>query len=1188
MEKTAIGALPGLVVVASVITLFAQPTRSQGTDLTTIPESFGVAVVEATVRRINRLDGINRDLRADYRFIRRIAWVETTDGTDQFTYSDQNYHGGIWRVDRSVYDFTMTMYNNPRYASLFSDVEALMQINWSRTTWQDCRKPLYSALAARLYFHSIQPNIPQGITLQATLWRTRYHDQPSDTVGDFIAKVEDLESEGCSVNQIDLVFVLDSSGSVGQSNFEKTKSFVSNVSESFQIGADQTRVAVIQYSSSVKVEFHLNTYADKTFLQEAIRNITYIGGGTATVSALNVTESQAFLVENGARPDLNSITRAAVVITDGRSQGPAAVAVPADRAREKGITIFAIGVTDNVNVEELNAIANKPNDTYVFHVSNFDAIDNIVASLEDKTCNDPTPIRGPVVMNTLVQGDTQYLQQAVSNEGVTLVIEADQGNVAMYISTTTPNPNKAFYDYLLKATAGQGKVEVYIGPEEFVNQGNLSIETGGGGDRMRRQAPGQNDTDDGSPIGTVYMTIEGLQETNNFVLRVTEGDVTEPVTTSITMTRNMATTKESGTKAAAYLAVGLTALFTTQLLKSESFKLNTPEADDLSVLRHSLSKNDGMQINNGLKLICAMYVPLYNEYCTQEQEKNQRATVPCGSLQANNAKFFFLALLSIVRKQEVREARFTFSKGLSQRYFSPLSLPSLALVIVLNLSALGFCRRQACVVLQLHTDSILEMERKAIGVLPTAILLVAFLPPIRGVGIDLTVVANKFNTTVVEATITKLNRLAEVNEDLRANNRFLRRIAWVETEDGTAAHTYSDPTYHGGIWRVDEAVFDATTRMVNELVHLSIFDDIERLFCIRWSRASWEDCRKPLYSALAARLFFHNLNNVIPLALEAQADNWFREYHALPTVTAETFILKVTTLEQTGCNARGLDLLFVLDGSGSVGSVDFNTTKNFVLTMIDFFDIGPDKTRVGVIQYSTLPHIEFHLKDNTEKAQLKRAAGNITYRAGWTHTGAALNVMSNTSFLLENGARPPSRGFPRVAVVVTDGKSQDNVTEPAERARDMGIVIFAIGVTSSVKGLELNAIANEPNDTYVYHVNDFDAIVNIAAALEYTTCDQPTELQNGTANGFLDRNEKQNFQYAYTSKGLTLSLNGSQGCTVAYISASTPNPNAASYDFILMAKEGQGTVTLHLTVDDLNKNCTSEFARERREMAPEK
>ena len=149
------------VFMALVVVLFTKWVHSQGTDLTTELRSTGKAVVEATVSRINLLTERSRDLLTDFRFIRRIAWVETRDGTDQSTYSDPNYHGGIWRVDRSVYDTTMRMFSNARYAFIFDDIETLLGINWSQTTWEDCRRPLYSALAARLYFHDLQPVIPQ-------------------------------------------------------------------------------------------------------------------------------------------------------------------------------------------------------------------------------------------------------------------------------------------------------------------------------------------------------------------------------------------------------------------------------------------------------------------------------------------------------------------------------------------------------------------------------------------------------------------------------------------------------------------------------------------------------------------------------------------------------------------------------------------------------------------------------------------------------------------------------------------------------------------------------------------------------------------------------------------------------------------------------------------------------------------
>ncbi|XP_038044259.1 adhesion G-protein coupled receptor G7-like [Patiria miniata] len=234
----------GLLVLVSIAAFFSEPARSQqGTDLTILPGARGTAVVEATVSKIDRLTALNTDLRANYRFIRRIAWVETADGTASITYDCDMYHGGIWRVDRSVYDITFGLYNNPSYASIFNDIQQILGINWSRSTWRDCRKPLYSAVAARLYFHSLSPHfiIPGGLNNQASLWRVGYHDQPTGTVENFIRKVRALESEEC-VQDIDLVFVLDSSGSVGSTDFEQTKNFVSNVVDNFNISAHETRV----------------------------------------------------------------------------------------------------------------------------------------------------------------------------------------------------------------------------------------------------------------------------------------------------------------------------------------------------------------------------------------------------------------------------------------------------------------------------------------------------------------------------------------------------------------------------------------------------------------------------------------------------------------------------------------------------------------------------------------------------------------------------------------------------------------------------------------------------------------------------------------------------------------------------------------------------------------------------------
>ena len=48
-----------------------------------------------------------------------------------------------------------------------------------------------------------------------------------------------------------------------------------------------------------------------------------------------------------------------------------------------------------------------------------------------------------------------------------------------------------------------------------------------------------------------------------------------------------------------------------------------------------------------------------------------------------------------------------------------------------------------------------------------------------------------------------------------------------------------------------------------------------------------------------------------------------------------------------------LDIIFVLDGSGSVGKQNFNGVKNWVKEVSNDFFNKDETTKIGVIQYSS-------------------------------------------------------------------------------------------------------------------------------------------------------------------------------------------------------------------------------------------
>lgn len=68
----------------------------------------------------------------------------------------------------------------------------------------------------------------------------------------------------------DLVFVLDSSGSLGIDNWKKVLTFVTGIIVKLSIGPLDSRVGVVYYGSSATLGFHLNTHQQKQDIIDAV------------------------------------------------------------------------------------------------------------------------------------------------------------------------------------------------------------------------------------------------------------------------------------------------------------------------------------------------------------------------------------------------------------------------------------------------------------------------------------------------------------------------------------------------------------------------------------------------------------------------------------------------------------------------------------------------------------------------------------------------------------------------------------------------------------------------------------------------------------------------------------------------------------------------------------------------------
>lgn len=175
--------------------------------------------------------------------------------------------------------------------------------------------------------------------------------------------------------------------------------------------------------------------------------------------------------------------------------------------------------------------------------------------------------------------------------------------------------------------------------------------------------------------------------------------------------------------------------------------------------------------------------------------------------------------------------------------------------------------------------------------------------------------------------------------------------------------------------------------------------------------------------------------------------------------------------------------MFILDGSWSVGPENFEIVKRWLVNITSNFDIGPKFIQVGVVQYSDYPVLEIPLGSHDSNENLVRGMEYIQYLGGNTRTGKAIQ------FAIDHLFAKSARFLTKIAVVLTDGKSQDDVKEVAAEARKNKITLFAIGVGSETEEDELRAIANKPSSTYVFYVEDYIAISRIREVIKQKLCE---------------------------------------------------------------------------------------------------
>ncbi|XP_036922579.1 vitrin isoform X2 [Sturnira hondurensis] len=200
--------------------------------------------------------------------------------------------------------------------------------------------------------------------------------------------------------------------------------------------------------------------------------------------------------------------------------------------------------------------------------------------------------------------------------------------------------------------------------------------------------------------------------------------------------------------------------------------------------------------------------------------------------------------------------------------------------------------------------------------------------------------------------------------------------------------------------------------------------------------------------------------------------------------TVQPLVKRVCDTERLACSKtcfNSADIGFVIDGSSSVGTGNFRTVLQFVANLSKEFEISETDTRIGAVQYTYEQRLEFGFDTYSTKPDILNAIKTVGYWSGGTSTGAAIN------FALEQLFKKSKPNKRKLMILITDGRSYDDIRIPAMAAHHKGVITYAIGIAWAAQD-ELEVIATHPAKDHAFFVDEFDNLYKLVPTVIQNIC----------------------------------------------------------------------------------------------------
>uniref|UniRef100_A0A8C8J082 Collagen, type XII, alpha 1b n=1 Tax=Oncorhynchus tshawytscha TaxID=74940 RepID=A0A8C8J082_ONCTS len=942
--------------------------------------------------------------------------------------------------------------------------------------------------------------------------------------------------------QADVVILVDGSYSIGLSNFAKVRSFLEVLVNSFDIGPDKIQISLVQYSRDAHTEFYLNTHRDLSAVVKAVRTFPYRGGSTNTGRAMTYVREKVFLANRGSRPNVPRVT---ILITDGKSSD--SFKDPATKLKKADVEIFAVGVKDAVR-SELEAIANEPVETHVYTVEDFDAFQRISKELTQSIClrieqellnikkRSLLPPRSltfsevatrsfRATWETDVFNVLSYLIQfrpAADTNGDFVSMSVPGDTLTALLPHLTP---VTLYEVNVFAQYAQGDsfplngFETTLDEQGTVSNLRVSEETTDSFLVSWAPAPGA--------VVRYRLTYVPVRGDSARLETVTVGQETtivlpelNPLTTyRVTVAAEYqlgtggemqidGTTKE-GQGSPRDLRVFDETMSTMKLSWAAApgrvlqYRINfhpsaggerkevSVKGENTNVLLKNLQPGTEYDLAVSARYSSGLGDPLKGKGTTLEELGSPRDLVTSDVTDTSFAASWTAALGNV--------------KMYSIRWKSMYSDESGEKMVPGDV-----------------TNTVLE------GLTPETLYQVSVLASYgRGDGSPLT----GQETTDVSAAAEALTVSDETERSMKvkwmaAPGKVINyRVTYTPTAGGkemvarvpgtststalkrlTPMTTYGikvHPIYKRGEGKARQGV-GTTLSPYKAPRNLQTSEPGKNSFRVSWDPAPGD--------VRGYKVTFHPSGNDIDLGelLVGPYDNTvvLEELRAGTKYSVTVFGMfdgghsaalageEKTTLSdapdvpleswnEAKCKSQAkADIILLVDGSWSIGRLNFKTIRAFIARIVGVFDISPERVMIGMVQYSGDPKTEWHLNAHPTRDGLLKAVADLPYKGGNTMTGMALNYILQNNFKPNVGLRKDAR---KIGVLITDGKSQDEIITNSQVLRDENIELYAIGVKNADEN-ELRSIASDPDEIHMYNVNDFSFLLDIVDELTINLC----------------------------------------------------------------------------------------------------